>query len=365
MHPEKSPGKDGLNPAFFQAYWCIVGTDVVRFCQHFMSTGELPNGVNQTLACLIPKVKAPQAMTDLRPISLCNVLIRILSEVLENRLKPCLKSLISDRQSAFIEGRLLNDNALVAFEVNHYMRRLTQRTKGITGFKMDISKAYDNLEWNFTQNVMLKFGFSKLWNSRVTGSIQSHIASFAMVISLVILLRTGESVKVTQYLHIYILCAQRGLALLFDGMKRATKTEANIMKRIGCRYESISGQMINYDKSSVTFSSNTTADNRKEVCEQLGVNEAQNPGRYLGMPMYVGRRKVATFSFLSDKISKKLQVWQNQTLSKAGNVTLLKTAAEVVPNFWMSMLLIPLEVCDRIEKSMKAFWCGDGSSVRV
>lgn len=90
MFPEKSPGIDELNPAFFQAYWGIVGADVVKFCREYVCTGELPNGINQTLVCLIPKVKVPKDMADLRPISLCNVLVRILSKVLVQRLKSCL-----------------------------------------------------------------------------------------------------------------------------------------------------------------------------------------------------------------------------------------------------------------------------------
>lgn len=127
----------------------MVGPDVVKFCQRFMETGELPNGVNGTIVCLIPKFKIPQTMAKLRPILLCNVLMRILSKVLSNRLKPCLGSLISDKQSAFVEGRLLSDNALIAFEVNHYMRRRTQGKSGVAGLKIDISKAYDRLEWGF------------------------------------------------------------------------------------------------------------------------------------------------------------------------------------------------------------------------
>lgn len=75
MHPDKSPGVDGLNPGFFQAYWQIVGRDVTKLCQDFFATGELPVGINRTLVCLIPKVQQPQNMTELRPISLCNVLI--------------------------------------------------------------------------------------------------------------------------------------------------------------------------------------------------------------------------------------------------------------------------------------------------
>lgn len=75
MHLSKSPRPDGLNPAFYQTYWSVVGTDVFDFCRDFMLTGELPQGVNNTLVCLIPKIKQPQYMTQLRPISLCNVLI--------------------------------------------------------------------------------------------------------------------------------------------------------------------------------------------------------------------------------------------------------------------------------------------------
>lgn len=126
MHPDKSPGYDGLNPGFYQAYWSIVKDDVFTSCKSFLDTGELPNGINRTLVCLIPKVKQPQHMKDLRPISLCNVLFRILSKVMANRLKQCLPSLISENQSAFIEGRLLTDNALIAFKINHYIRRKTQ-----------------------------------------------------------------------------------------------------------------------------------------------------------------------------------------------------------------------------------------------
>ena len=143
---------------------------------------------------------------------------------------------------------------------------------------------------------------------------------------------------------------------------KAVGPEANVMKRILNRYEEISGQKVNYTKSALTFSPNTSAANRREVCTQLGVNENQSPGQYLGMPMTVGRNKNITFSFLVERVEQKLQGWQNQTISKAGKVTLLKTAAQVIPNFWMNMFLIPQEVCDRIEKRINSFWWGSGQS---
>lgn len=162
MHPDKACGPDGLNPAFFQVFWSIMEKDVIKFCQNFMQTGELPDDVNEAVVCLIPKVKEPKSMGDLRPISLCNVLVRILSKVMANRLKKCLGSIVSDKQSAFLEGRLLTDNALIAFELNHYMKRKTQGREGVVGLKIDISKACDRLEWSFVRNMMLKFGFCEL-----------------------------------------------------------------------------------------------------------------------------------------------------------------------------------------------------------
>lgn len=146
MHPDKAPGMDGLNPSFFRAYWNIVGQDVCNFCRNFFETWNLPETINTTLVCLIPKVKNPKKVADLRPISLCNVLMRILSKVMANRVKPTLQTIISEQQSAFIENRLLTDNALVAFEVNHYIHRKTQGAVGVTGLKVDVSKAYDRLE---------------------------------------------------------------------------------------------------------------------------------------------------------------------------------------------------------------------------
>lgn len=104
--------------------------------------------------------------------------MRILSKVMTNRLKPCIKSLVSDKQSAFIEGRMLTDNALIAYEVNHYIRRKTQGKYGVAGLKVDISKAYDRLEWSFIENMLEKFGFNQVWINRIMVCVKSVSYSF-------------------------------------------------------------------------------------------------------------------------------------------------------------------------------------------
>ena len=123
-----------------------MSKDVVAFCRKYFDHGELPDEINMTLVCLIPKVKHPKQVSDLRPISLCNVLMRILSKVIANRLKPCLSLIILNNQSAFIEERLLTNNVLLAFEINYHIYRKIQGKDGVTSLKIDVSKAYDRLE---------------------------------------------------------------------------------------------------------------------------------------------------------------------------------------------------------------------------
>jgi hypothetical protein len=129
----------------------------------FFQSGRLLGSINFTNIVLIPKVKNPEFMSQFRPISLCNVLYKIASKVLVNRMKVILPRVISDSQSTFVPGRLISDNVIMAFKVLHYLKNLGAGANYQMAAKLDMSKAYDQVEWNFLQAILQKLGFHRRW----------------------------------------------------------------------------------------------------------------------------------------------------------------------------------------------------------
>lgn len=100
--PIKAPGTDGFPARFYQKKWEALKTKIVAVVLEFFRSGVMPDGVNNTTIVLIPKVQYAKEPKDFRPISLCNVVYKITSKGLVNRLRPLLSGLILENESAFI-----------------------------------------------------------------------------------------------------------------------------------------------------------------------------------------------------------------------------------------------------------------------
>lgn len=122
MGPSKAPGPDGMNANFFQKHWHIIGQEVAEYVIDVINGDREMASLNATHIVLIPKVKNPMSMSKYRPISLCNVIYKIISKMAANRMKLILPDIVSHNQSAFTTGRLITDNTLVAYETFHYMQ---------------------------------------------------------------------------------------------------------------------------------------------------------------------------------------------------------------------------------------------------
>ena len=136
------------------------------------------------------------------------------------------------------------------------------------------------------------------------------------------------------------------------------------MKNMFAIYERASRQVINYDKSVVFFSANTCRNLRKEICAELGNMKEAKSGKYLGLPMLLGRSKQQVIGYIKEKVKEKLQGWKRNLLNPAGKEVLIKSMAMTLPTYTMSCFKLPKVLCKDISKMIAKFWCGNGESER-
>lgn len=110
----KTPGPDGYSGEFYRKTWDIIGEDVTRAVLEFFRSGKLLKQWNCTAVSLIPKKVGADKLVDYRPISLCNVVYKVISKILAMRLQAITPHMVSNTQYAFIKGRMLVENVLLA-----------------------------------------------------------------------------------------------------------------------------------------------------------------------------------------------------------------------------------------------------------
>ncbi|CAL8993481.1 unnamed protein product, partial [Prunus brigantina] len=282
LDPIKSPGSDGFTGSFYQKFWSTIGGDILGMVQSFFHSGRMLRKLNHTHIVLIPKLANPRKMTQWRPISLCNVVYKIISKVLTNRLKKVIPHVVSVNQSAFVAERQITDNILVVHEILHSLKIARGVDQQFMAMKLDMAKAYDRVEWIFLDAMMGKLGFDSKFRRWIMECVTT--VSYSVLIngepSGQILpsrgLRQGDPLSP----FLFLICAEGLTALirrqeernLVHGFHfrsggvtishlffaddsvlfcRATEQEERCLLTVLGAYADASGQSINFEKSSL------------------------------------------------------------------------------------------------------------------
>ncbi|XP_026426172.1 uncharacterized protein LOC113322317 [Papaver somniferum] len=256
-------------------------------------------------------MKNPESAADYPLISLCNVLYNIVEKILSVRIKPYLDNFISWSQNAFMPGRQILDNIIAAKELLHSMNA-SYAENGHFALKVDMAKAYDRVNWVFLGDMLQLMG------------IQDDLFFF------------GERSRVN----------------------------INNLKKILEEYASLSGQKINYNKSSIHFSRGI-ADIRKQTSiMDLGVKEMSEEEKYLGIYPLKSDYRIGSYDFLKDKFNSRYSGWGQHCTNHAGRTVLCKSTLTAIPVYFMEICLLPKGVTDYIDKVIRSFWWGHTADER-
>ena len=346
MAPLKALGPDGMPPIFFQSFWRLIGDDVSKAVLDFLNSCHIPKEFNFTYITLIPKMKNPKKISEFRPISLCNVIYKLISKVLANCLKPLLPSIVSENQSAFQASKVITDNILMAFETLHYMKNHQTGNTSFMALKLDMSKAYNRVEWSFVECLLKKMGFHSKWVDLMMECITT--ISYSILIngepSHTIHPSRGLRQRDPLSPYIFLLCTEglhglltraaasgdiRGISICRNEPRlthlffadnsllfcRASIQECMHIQALLSTYEEASRQKLNRDKTTLFFSKITDTEIQDSIKDLLGVLEIKQYEKYLGLPSFVGRNKKASLAFIKEQVWKKLQGWKEKLLS--------------------------------------------------
>jgi exonuclease III len=350
----KSPGPDGLILEFYKEFWQLIGEEYLSMVQLSIQTGKFPPGVTTGMIALLHKGGERKALTNWRPITLLNLSYKIFAKALQLRLQPILSEIIGCEQSAFLPLRFILDNILLTQET---LAWADQSRQDLLFLKLDFSKAFDMIDWEFLFEAMSLMGFPGEFLGMI--KLLFHDAEACVKVNGF----TSESFRIKRGVrqgcpvapYLFIIAAEvlnimvmaemvagrvKGIELPFGNRQqiiaqyaddtsftlRGEKEPVRNLIYILETFCAASGLVLNWGKSSGHWKSHRTMF-RPQWTEHLGVTwaEEEDVGKLLGAPFGLSLTSGDINDFLYERIRKKLTHWSATMMNLTGRAVIVNS----------------------------------------
>lgn len=302
------------------------------------------------------------------------------------RFQKVLHLCIDEAQNAFVSGHLISNNIIAVYEILQSMRKKNFSRFGSFALKLDTSKVYDKVEWEFVLVLLRQMGFREPWVQKICMCLETVSYSVVLNVEVGELFRPSRGLRQGDPLNLYLflVCGEGFSALLRSAVTskslrgyrinryaplmthlfftnnslifgEATGEGATSLKKYLNSYVSCSSQVVNFDKSRIFFSANVRSSDKNDVCAILGVNPDVNKEWYLSFPSVVGRNKQHAFRDLKEKVLKRVSGWSFRMLPVGGREVLIKVVLQAIPFYAMSCFLLPSSFCKELKSVIARF----------
>lgn len=383
---KKAPGPDGFSSGFYKQTWDYIGDEISAAVLEFFESGKILQQINATNVTLVPKVRCPKEVADFRPISCCNIIYKLISKLLADRLTEFLPELIDNTQSAFVKGRSITTNILLCQDIVRSYNRKSK--KNCCLIKLDLKKAYDSLNWSFLLNILRAMNFpekifkwielclstakfSIVINGRPCGYFPAKrglrqgdpISPYLFVIAMEFLSRKMKSLDTNPLFKFHYKCKEMKIKHLefADDLMFVCRADRNSplqMMAVFEEFSALSGLQVDQMKSSIFFGG-VKEDDRLFLLDALGFKEGHLPIRYLGLPLISSILSTNDCAHVIEKIFSRIASWAARKLSYSGCLQLIKSVLSHIESYWCGVFLMPKGVQEKIDSICGRFlWSG-------